>query len=69
MTIKHTKVENEPELRLKEGKISTVHQYDYLGMILDDKLTMNDYLDEIWKKTNEKIGILSKIGDNCNSYI
>ena len=30
-------------------------------MMLDDKLTMNDYLDGIWKKTNAKIGILSKV--------
>ena len=61
MTIKHTKIPNEPELSLEEGKISTVHQYEYLVMILDDKLSMNEYLDVIWKKTNSKIGILAKI--------
>ena len=61
MTIKHTKIPNEPELNLEESKISMVHQYEYLGMILDDKLSMNEYLDVIWKKTNSKIGILAKI--------
>ena len=30
-------------------------------MVLDDKLTMNKYLDTIWKKTNSKLGILAKI--------
>ena len=30
-------------------------------MILDHKLTMNEYLDLIWKKSNSKIGILAKI--------
>ena len=57
----HTKIPNEPELNLEQSKISTVHQYEYLGMILDDKLSMNKYLDVIWKKTNSKIGILAKI--------
>ena len=61
MTIKHTKIPKEPELRSTGGKVSTVHQYEYLGMILDDKLTMNEYLDVIWKKTISKIGILAKI--------
>ena len=61
MTIKHTKIPKEPELRSTGGKVSTVHQYEYLGMILDDKLTMNEYVDVIWKKTNSEIGILAKI--------
>ena len=37
-----------------------VHQYEYLGMILDDKLSINDYLAGVWKQTNAEIGILSK---------
>ena len=61
MTKNHTKVSNKPKLRLKEVKISTVHQCEYLLMILDEKLTMDEYLDVIWKKTNAKIGILSNI--------
>ena len=31
-----------------------------MGMILDDKLTMDKYLNTIWKKTNSKLGILAK---------
>ena len=30
-------------------------------MILDNKLSMNDHIDNMWKKANAKIGILSKI--------
>ena len=61
MIIKHTKVPSEPTLIVEKNNISTVNQYEYLGMILDDKLAMNKYLDAIWKKTNSKLGILAKI--------
>ena len=30
MTIKHNKVANEPDLKLKESKITTVYHYEYL---------------------------------------
>ena len=30
-------------------------------MILDDTLTMNQYIDTMWKKANAKVGILAKI--------
>ena len=61
MLIRHMKVQHEPEFKIEQGKINTVHQYDYLGMTLDDKLSMNEYLDVIAKKANMKIGILSRI--------
>ena len=61
MVIKHTKVNAEPDLLLDNCKIGTVQQYEYLGMVLDSKLAMNNYLDVIWNKTNAKIGILAKI--------
>ena len=63
MVIKHTKVDAEPALLLDNCKIGTVQQYEYLGMVLDSKLAMNNlnYLDVIWSKTNVKIGILAKI--------
>ena len=61
MIVRHMKVQHEPEIQIDQTKINTVHQYEYLGMILDDRLSMNDYLDVIWKKTDAKISILSKI--------
>ena len=61
--IKHTKVPNKPTLIVEKNNISTVNQYEYLGMVLDDKLTMNKYLDVIWKKTNSKLRIWQKSFD------
>ena len=50
------KIPTEPSLKLGD-----VQQYEYLGMLLDDKLTMNEYTDAMWKKANAKVGILAKI--------
>ena len=61
MVIRHTKLGQEPQLKIGDYKIGTVSLHEYLGMILDDKLTMNQYLDSMWKKANAKIGILAKI--------
>ena len=61
MIIKHNKTQTEPTFVSNCNRISTVHQFEYLGFCLDDKLSINEYLDVIWKKANAKIGILSKI--------
>ena len=61
MMIKHTKVDCKPQLKIGDYKVGTVSSYEYLGMTLDDKLTMNRYLDALWKKTNTKIVIFAKI--------
>ena len=61
MIVKHVKSHDPNVISMHNKVISTVHQYEYLGMILDNKLTMNEYLDVIWKKTNAKIGILSNV--------
>ena len=61
MFVKHTKVPCEPQVRMGNFKLSTVSSYEYLGIVLDDKLSMNNYLEMMWKKANAKIGILAKI--------
>ena len=61
MIVKHTKSSSDPSIVLNGSKITTVNQYEYLGMLLDDKLTMNEYVDSMLKITNSKIGILAKI--------
>ena len=61
MVVKHTKIPAEPCLLVDGTKISTVQQYEYLGMLLDDKLSMNEYADDMWKKANSKVGILARI--------
>ena len=50
MIVRHMKIQHEPELKMEHLKINMVHQYEYLGMTLDDKLSMNEYLDVISKK-------------------
>ena len=47
MVVKHTKIAVEPCLEFGDVKINTVQQYEYLGMLLDDKLTMNEYADAV----------------------
>ena len=61
MVIRHTKAPSEPIFTVHGNKIGTVHQYEYLGFLMDDKLSMNEYLDVMWKKANSKLGILAKI--------
>ena len=61
MLVKHKKVQYEPQIKIGDYKLGIVRVYEYLGILLDDKLAMNDYLDSMWKKTNAKIGILAKI--------
>ena len=61
MLVKHTKIPVEPSLEVNGLKIATVQQYVYLGMLLDNKLTMNEYADVMWKKANAKVGILARI--------
>ena len=61
LTIKHTPSNIEPSVRVNGTNISNVQTYEYLGMILDNKLSMNEHVNNMWKKANAKVGILSKI--------
>ena len=61
LTVQHTKPDLEPAVYVNNKGISTVNSYEYLGMILDNKLSMNDHIDNMWKKANTKVGILGKI--------
>ena len=61
MVIRHIKPPEEPNFRTDDSILSTVHHYEYLGFLLDDRLSINDYLDVVWKKNPSKLGILSEI--------
>ena len=61
MIVKHTKDLSVATLKLDDINIGNVHQYEYIGMLYDAKLTMNNYVDFMGKKVNTKIGILAKI--------
>ena len=62
MIVKNIKVFKEPSLIMGDQNNCLVHRYEHLGVLLDDTLYMNEYLDTTWKKANSNIGILSKIG-------
>ena len=61
LTVKHTKSTVDPQIYTENNKIGNVKTYEYLGMVLDDKLSMNEHVDSMIKKANAKIGILSRI--------
>ena len=48
-------------VRIGETLVSRVHVYEYLGVQIDDKLTMNNQIDNMCKKVQKKYGILKKI--------
>ena len=47
LTVKHVQSNIEPTVCVNNTKISTVNTYEYLGMILDNRLSMNDYVDNM----------------------
>ena len=44
-----------------ERKLCKVSQYEYLGVTIDKDLKMVSHVDNMYKKANSKLGILSKI--------
>ena len=48
-------------LKIYDTVLSLVSQYEYLGMLLDNKLGMSQHVDNMYKKINSKLGILCKI--------
>ena len=51
----------QPKLYINNTLVDFVHQYKYLGVILDSHLTFNKHLNNIIKITAHKINLLSKI--------
>ena len=50
-----------PSLYINDTKLSQVHVYEYLGVQIDDKLTMRPHIDKVCKNVQKKYGILRKI--------
>ena len=61
MVLKHKKNTVVPNIHVRHKLIGQVHTYEYLGVLIDESLKFNEYVDSIWKKANNKIGILSRI--------
>ena len=49
------------KLYIKDTKLSQVHVYEYLGVHIDDKLTMSAHIDKVCIDMRKKYGILRKI--------
>ena len=60
LTVQHIKPDLEPAVYVNNNHISTVKNYEYLGMILDNKLAINEHIDNMWKKANSKVAILAR---------
>ena len=50
-----------PKLTINNVNIDFVHQYKYLGVVLDPHLTFNKHLNNIIKITAHKINLLAKV--------
>ena len=48
-------------LYINDVKLSQVHAYEYQGVYIDDKLTMETHIDKICTNVQKKYGILRKI--------
>lgn len=53
---------------IDESLIEQVHKIKYLGVIIDDKLRMEDHCDYMLKKIGKKINFLNRIGNSISEY-
>ena len=54
-------VEFVPSLEIAGRKLQNVSKYEYLGVIMDDKLNMNNHIEHVTKKVKGKLSILRKL--------
>ena len=43
--------------------------YDYLGVTLDDKLTLTEYLQKLYKKGSTRLKLLSTVSESISPYV
>ena len=48
-------------LSISDTRLSWVHVYEYLGVYIDDKLTMSAQIDKVCTTVQKKYGVLRKI--------
>ena len=54
MVIKHKKKQDVPTIFVKNKQIGIVHSYEYLGILIDEHLTHNAYVENVWKKSEQQ---------------
>ena len=60
MIVSSTKVDPIVSVAIANHKLSRVSQYEYLGIIIHDKLNMDVQIESMNKKANKKLGIMSR---------
>ena len=53
-------VDNPPPITIANTPLQYVHKYEYLGVLLDDKLNMNGHIEHVVKKVQAKLCVLRK---------
>ena len=61
MIVNNTKTEPISKISIAGKHLSRVTQYEYLGMIIHEKLNMDTQIESMYKKANKKLGIFSRI--------
>ena len=61
MIINNVRVEPVTKMVIDGKNLGRVSQYEYLGMIIHEKLSMDVQIDSMYKKANKKLGMMSRI--------
>ena len=62
MIVTNTKKLDVPKMKVEGKDIGHEHPYEYLGVLLDEHLCLNRYGENVWKKTNAKMGYCLESG-------
>ena len=61
MIVTNRNVETTCQISIAGKTLGRVNHYEYLGMIMDNKLNMDKQIESMYKKATKKLGILSRI--------
>ena len=61
MIVNNLSIEQIANISIGSHNLARVSQYEYLGMVIHEKLNMDIQVDSMYKKANKKLGVLSKI--------
>ena len=61
MLVSSTNVSTNRKVHTGTESLATLKNYEYLGMVMGNKLDMSHHVDNMYKKANTKLSILCKI--------
>lgn len=64
----HKYLNSNPDIYIKDTKIHFVSEMKYLGVILDQQLTLCKHVDFVCKKIGKKTGFFYRISDNLSQW-